>query len=124
MNIPIVTQPTKKPIVFALHESKLNGFISAVDMDDHLRILAGMVSDFLVSFPIAAFILDWPPATAVLKGTRKDSLIYKLYEVLEANLSMSGYPITVLSSMAVLHHEPFETTLIEASSATRLASLH
>lgn len=124
MNLPVVTQPTKKPIVFALHEAKLSGFISTVDLDNHLQILAGMLTDFLTAYPVAAFILDWPPAKAFLRGVRKDSLLYKLYEVLEGSLSMSGYPITVLSDMAVVHHEPFETTLIEASSACRLASLH
>lgn len=124
MNLPIVTQQRRKPIIFSLRDDKLNRFISTIDLDNHLRILAGMLEDFVPLFPFSTFMLDWPPSKMYLKGAAKDSPLKTLYDVLQGHLSESGYPVTVLSTMVVLHHEPFDTTLIEASSTARVCSLH
>lgn len=124
MKMIVPLNPPRKPIIFSMKDDGLSRFVSTIDLNNHVELLSQYVDDFLMVFPFAAMTLDWPPAKIFLKGVSQDSPLKTLYKVLSAHLSESGYPITVLPTMTVIHHEPFDTTLIEASQHTRVASLH
>jgi hypothetical protein len=119
-NLPVAT----KEMLISLYDERLNMFVSKDDMGYYMEILGAVVSDFIMMYPIAHHVLNWPPTEIILEHLSTLSPVRTLYDSLATLLSETGYPVTVINNLSVVHHAPRENTVIKTSSHLRLGRLH